>query len=224
MEFIKDINKTWFEILGKFYGSKRHRDLKSTLELLYRTDYCIPNVENILETLKSDPDNIKVLFITSTHNTNRLYASGIPYSTKLYEIYPSTMLNFYKELIDNHPDDFDPEDLTSFNLSNWIKQGVFFYSINLTSKEFARDPHNIWDSFNASLFHNFFKYYKNKKLLVITLGKDAYATISKYKNPNHTHLYLKRYNIGANPLQTGVFIEIYNYLLKTYNMKMNFNT
>lgn len=204
MEFIETIHKGWKDLLGNYLTSPKFKELTRQLETLNKTCVMVPALKDCLAPLKIDPDSINMLYIFSYIVNVRTFNKGIPYSIDLYTVVPKQIAYFYKELMQTKG--VNPNDLTNFDLSHWLEQGVFLWTIYPTIAEFGEEAHDCWHDFVNTLFRRFFKRYSNKSLGIIVIGNKAKEIMSKFDiSSNHVFKYYPKGIKGVDLRNTGVF-------------------
>lgn len=166
------------EELKKDYFNK----LNEKINNLYKEKTIFPEYTNIYRALKLTPlENVKVVIIGQDPYQTPGFANGLSFSVNEGIKLPKSLINIYKEYVDDLSYPFP----TNGDLTNWAKNGVLLLNRILTVESGISLSHKNmgWELFTEAIIK-----LVNEcpwKIVFILLGNEA-KTIKKYlNNPNH---------------------------------------
>lgn len=193
---IKEIDPEWELFLASHGLLKMLQRIMADILSDCDEDDITPDIENIMSWAKFPMSNTKIIICSqdpyySVDKEGKKVAHGLAFSTLDYRIPPSLRSIFQalkrSGLILDIP--------TTFNLSNWARQGVLLLNNALTTIVGTPKKHKSnWKPFTDCLFESISKHFANLNIELIYMlwGKDAQ---SKVKFIDDTHVIM----ISAHP-------------------------
>lgn len=152
----------------------------------------VPDKEKILRIFyEMDPRNVKVCIIgmdpypsLQKNGSGKPIAQGLSFSVHKDDEIPGSLMNIFKEIIQEYPDTPKERLPKNGDLIEWVNQGVMLLNVCLTCRLGESNSHarfRIWHP----LLDKFFRFIAgiNKQLIFVMWGNDAKkmeTDISKY--------------------------------------------
>jgi len=207
---------TWDDLIQQELKKPYFQHLVEFLKVEDKTKTILPPREKRMTAFKLTPfDEVKVVIVGQDpyHNLNQ--AHGLAFSVE-QGIYPPSLKNIYKELVD----DLGVSYPSTGNLSKWAKQGVLLLNTSLTVVIHQALSHKGigWETFTLEAIKKLNE--KETPVVFILWGSHAQAFepyINKQihyiiKSPHPSPLSASRGFFGSKPFSKT------NHFLKTHNL------
>ncbi len=180
-KMIKEIDPEWEMFLASNGLLKMLKNVLKNILSDCDESSLTPDIDNIMTWAKFPMNNTKIIICSqdpyySVDKEGNKVAHGLAFSTLDYRIPPSLRSIFQalkrSELIFDIP--------TTFNLSNWARQGVLLLNNALTTIVGTPKKHKLdWKPFTDCLFESISKHFakSNTKLIYMLWGNDAKSKI-----------------------------------------------
>ena len=156
-EIYQNIENNWKEFIAKEFDNEY---AKSILNFLNKNSFktIYPTKENVFNAFKfTAPENVKVVILGQDPYHGPGQAHGLSFSVMPGIKRPPSLVNIYKELLDDIGIERENGDLT-----NWAKQGVLLLNNTLTVFEAKANSHKDigWNTFTNNVIEYLDKNYQ----------------------------------------------------------------
>ncbi len=172
----------WDKLIEEESSKEYFIKLNNKINELYRTKEIFPAYKDIYKAFKLTPiENVKVVIIGQDPYQTPGYASGLAFSVNPDVKIPKSLINIYKELVDDvnvpYPHNGD--------LTNWANNGVLLLNRILTVESGISLSHqNIgWEIFTEAVIKKINEL--DRKIVFILLGNKASMVKKLLNNPLH---------------------------------------
>lgn len=140
----------------------------------------VPDIENIFKVFYLvNPKDVKVIIwgqdpYHQILHTGKSRAQGLSFSVDKSDDVPGSLLNIYKEIINNYPTTPESRLPKNGDLTHWVYQGVFLLNSCLTTRADIPNAHSkyiLWHPFIDKMLRFLSKF--NKNIIHILWGKEA---------------------------------------------------
>lgn len=160
----ENIKDSWLNVFDKWYD-----DLLAIDETISGSNIC-PKADEIMRIFDTiELDDIKVVILGQDPYYNG-QADGFAFSTKDTKC-PKSLANIFKEIKHDYPN----ANFTSYDLTSWVKQGVFLFNTLLTTVNGTPKAHLIWNKFTSGILDEI---QKKDNIVYMLWGKDAQKKIN----------------------------------------------
>lgn len=187
---------TWNDIIANEQQKPYYKELADFLKEEYANNICYPPKELIFNAFAHTPFNkVKVVILGQDpyHEPNQ--AMGLSFSVQKGVIKPPSLINIYKEIINECPGalTYSMIDLLPSDLTYWADQGVLLLNSVLTVRKGAAGSHagHGWEIFTDDIIKELEK--SNQPMVYMLWGNYAKNKAIIINNPNHIKL------ISAHP-------------------------
>jgi uracil-DNA glycosylase len=140
----------------------------------------VPDKENILRIFyEMDPRDVSVCIIGMDPYpqlllNNKPRAQGLSFSVSKEDVIPGSLMNMFKEILNNYPDTPQERIPKNGDLIKWVKQGVMLLNVCLTCRLNESNSHAKYDLWHPFI-SKFLKFMStiNKETIFVMWGKDA---------------------------------------------------
>jgi len=212
------LNENWQTFLQSELEKEYFTNLSSFIEKEYACKTIYPPYKNIFRAFNLlNPDEVKVVIIGQDpyHGPNQ--AKGLAFSVPKETKIPPSLVNIYKELVD----DIGCKTPANGDLSSWARQGVLLINAVLTVEHALPNSHKNmgWEIFTNSVISKLSDEYEN--IVFILWGNPSQKKASLIDEQKH--LILKAPHPSPLSAYRGFFkskpFSLTNAYLKKHNLK-----
>ena len=210
--------KDWAEALQPVLQPNYIGRIQEFLDTVYLIDTVYPERQNVFAALKETPlDKVKVVILGQDPYPNPDQAQGLSFSVPATMALPKSLINIYKELVD----DLNVDAPKDGDLRRWAKQGVLLLNTVLTVPAHHAGGHagEVWEPLTDEIIKLVAQ--RDQATVFILWGKQAQnkkSLIQGEKNlvlqaPHPSPLSAYRGFFGSKPFsQTNDFLQKNNRL------------
>lgn len=210
--------KEWAEALQPVLQPNYIGRVQEFLDTVYLIDTVYPERQNVFAALKETPlDKVKVVILGQDPYPNPDQAQGLSFSVPATMALPKSLINIYKELVD----DLNVDAPKDGDLRRWAKQGVLLLNTVLTVPAHHAGGHagEVWEPLTDGIIKLVAQ--RDQATVFILWGKQAQnkkSLIQGEKNlvlqaPHPSPLSAYRGFFGSKPFsQTNDFLQKNNRL------------
>ena len=210
--------KDWAEALQPVLQPNYIGRVQEFLDTVYLIDTVYPERQNVFAALKETPlDKVKVVILGQDRYPNPDQAQGLSFSVPATMALPKSLINIYKELVD----DLNVDAPKDGDLRRWAKQGVLLLNTVLTVPAHHAGGHagEVWEPLTDEIIKLVAQ--RDQATVFILWGKQAQnkkSLIQGEKNlvlqaPHPSPLSAYRGFFGSKPFsQTNDFLQKNNRL------------
>lgn len=177
-----NIGNSWDELLKHEFEKEYYQSIRSFLKKEYAQYNVYPNMHDIFNALKvTSYEDVRVVILGQDPYHQPGQAHGLAFSVQKGVPIPPSLLNMYKELVD---------DLNCYIPNNgylmpWANQGVLLLNTVLTVRESAPNSHkNIgWEIFTDKIISILNE--KDQPIVFLLWGKNAISKKALLTNKHH---------------------------------------
>ncbi|WP_258088098.1 uracil-DNA glycosylase [Weissella fangxianensis] len=205
--------KDWAEALQPVLQPNYIGRIQEFLDTVYLIDTVYPERQNVFAALKETPlDKVKVVILGQDPYPNPDQAQGLSFSVPATMALPKSLINIYKELVD----DLNVDAPKDGDLRRWAKQGVLLLNTVLTVPAHDAGGHagEVWEPLTDEIIKLVAQ--RDQATVFILWGKQAQnkkSLIQGEKNlvlqaPHPSPLSAYRGFFGSKPFsQTNSFLQ-----------------
>lgn len=179
---MKLINNDWDDILSKEFDEPYYQDLRSFLDVEYKTKTIYPIPKYIYAALKLTPyKDTKVVILGQDPYHEPGQAHGLAFSVSLNTQVPPSLINIYKEM----KDDIGTYIPNNGFLKSWADQGVLLLNAVLTVEAHKANSHagKGWERLTDTIISKLNE--KEEPVVFILWGRNARNKKALITNPKH---------------------------------------
>ena len=172
----------WDALIGDEFEKDYYLRLREFLKQEYSTRKIYPDMYDIFNALKLTPYNaVKVVILGQDPYINPDEAHGLSFSVKPGIRVPPSLMNVYKELLD----DLGCTIPNTGCLIKWAEQGVLLLNAVLTVRAGVSNSHKNmgWENFTSRVIEIIDQ--KTEPVVFMLWGKNAKEKLTLLKNPAH---------------------------------------
>lgn len=179
------INNDWFLFLEDEFSKDYFKKLESFLREEYNSKTVYPEFKNIFRAFNLlTPSEVKVVIIGQDPYHGPSQANGLAFSVSKKSKIPPSLMNIYKELVNDVACDFP----STGDLSSWAQQGVLLINTVLSVEKGLANSHKEkgWELFSDSVIKKLSEEFEN--IVFILWGSPSQKKASLIDEKKHAIL------------------------------------